>query len=66
MLLARKFCKYETPLTRILKHFPKVFNYPSQTLTIYTYTGIYIKKYLLVNVCYMRVKKLCGRCSVIL
>ena len=42
----REICKYEPPL---LKHFVPVFNYLSQVLRIYTYSGIYIKKSLLVN-----------------
>ena len=44
-----EICKYEPPLTRVLKHFATVFNYLSQVLRIYTYSGINIKKSLLVN-----------------
>ena len=59
-----EICKYEPPLTRVLKHLASVFNYLSQVLRNCTYSGIYIKKSLLINLL-LRVKKMSQRCSVI-
>ena len=52
MLQVCEICKYKPLLTGILKYFAPVFNYLSQVLRIYTYSGIYIKKSSLVNLQY--------------
>ena len=52
MLQVCEICKYKPLLSRILKYFATVFNCLSQVLRIYTYSRIYIKKSLLVNLQY--------------
>ena len=53
MLQVCKICECEPPLSCISKHFVRDFNYLSQTLRIYTYSGIYIKNIglLIFNMC---------------